>query len=202
MERWRGCSGATMQQAVDAVARAIQKGERQGRQDVARWAPRDNRVCSRRRHAPHHLPGKAEQSKLRNRELLLQARQEFVLLVANVSLEQAHDTIQHLPVLGRAGLQRLQPRHQLVDLLVLELDTKRELLTVRHDAPDHRPEHGFLCKGVREHQPVDLQKDRIFAARLTFSELMEQAIKPDVVAPLAGENTHAPTHPGDALLGD
>jgi hypothetical protein len=74
---WRQPAGGL----VEAVAQPVGDAERQRRERLSGWAPRDDRVGAGRGCPPHDLPGHAEPAQRPGVDCFLQPRQEDVLLV-------------------------------------------------------------------------------------------------------------------------
>jgi len=138
-QRGRGPAGAPLQERIDGVPAVIDQGQRQRRNDIARWATRHDRVRAGGRGTTHRLPRNAEPAKLRECQLGLEAGKQEVFLVPNIVAQERHQATQKLLALRRAVFQRLQARDQLVDLLMLHLVPQRELVAVRHHPADDRP---------------------------------------------------------------
>jgi hypothetical protein len=83
---------------------------------------------------------------------------------------------------------------------VLEFDAEGKLMAIRQDAAHERPKHRLLGIGMWEHEPVDLQQNRVLLTAATVGQPVQQLIEPDVVAFLAGKDTRAPTHLRDGLM--
>jgi hypothetical protein len=133
---------------------------------------------------------------------LLKARQQGVLFVTHILLEQGHDTVQHrLPFRG-ATRQGFQPRYEFVDRLVLALNLQRQRLAVWKRSPDYWKQDSFLSKSVREHQAIDADEHGTGVPGRARPKNGEQPMELNVVALLTAKHAARPAKLGDLLLGD
>jgi hypothetical protein len=158
-------------------------------------------VRAGRSNAPDGFPRDPEQAELVAAELFLEVREQHVLFIPNVVEQQPDHLLDQGCALRRARRRTFQNVHELIDLLVFALHLQGEVVAVRHDPADHRPEHRFFGEGVREDEAEDLEEDCPFLPEWGLPELLQQLIQPNVIQLLATEHAQAAAEILDALLG-
>jgi hypothetical protein len=139
-----------------------------------------------RRDPSYQLPGAAEPTQLRAGECRLQPRQQLVLLLAHISLQEGHEPVEERVSVG-AGGRAVEVGEQLVDGLVLVLDLQGDPLPVGQHGARHRPHHRLLRVGVREDQTGDALQDGVLLLAGGPPDVVEQLVECDVVGALARE---------------
>ncbi|MCP2030737.1 hypothetical protein L1277_000801 [Okibacterium sp. HSC-33S16] len=153
-------------------------------------------------YAANDFPCEAEHSQLGDRDLCLEARKEFVLLVAHVLTEYLDEAVEYGLPLDGVGVQALEARHQFVDLLMLALDLQSEFLAVFQDPAHNRPEHRFFCERMRKHQTINVQEHTVLLVRRRGAEPFQETVEGDVIVPLSSKNADAPAQLRNALVCD
>ena len=102
------------------IAAAVYHGQPQRREQISRRAAGDNDVRARGRDPPHALTSRAQPAQLHPRQAHLQLGQQLVFLVTDILPQEEYNVMEQLVFFAGAGLQRVQPGRQLIDLLMLE----------------------------------------------------------------------------------
>jgi len=168
---------------------------------VAGWSASDDRVCRGGCGPADQLPGRPEAAQRLRVGRLLEPRQDDVLLVANVLVEQADHPREELGPSGVGMPRGFQSTDQLADLLVLRLHTPNQLVAVRQQGADGRPEHGLLGERVAEHELAHVVEDLVLLLPGAGRQPPEQRVQLHVVATWTRQDTACATQLGERLLG-